>query len=1039
MNRAPINPSRIFILRPVGTTLLAIGLLLLGIAAYRALPVASLPSIEFPTIRVSAGRPGADPETMAATVAAPLERRLGEIAGVTELTSTSNTGSTGISIQFDLNRRIDGAARDVQAAINAASADLPGDLPQVPTFRKMNPAASPVLIVALTSPTMSPSAIYDIADSTIAPRMTQVDGVADVTVSGADQPAIRVKVNPQQLASMGLSIDAIRQTIVNASTVSPLGSLDGAASSATLAANDQLKTPEEYQYLVVKTANGTVVRLADVATVELKSRNTRSLAVFNRTPAVLLIVTKQAEANVLQTVDAVKALIPEIRRWVPAALEITILSDRTQTLRASVHDMQVTLMITIGLVMMVVLVFLRRATPTLAAGITVPLSLAGTCALMWASGFSINNISLLALAVAIGFVVDDAIVMIENVYGNLELGMTPLEAALTGARQIGFTVVSISISLMAAFIPLLFQGGVVGRLLKEFSWTLVYAILVSTVVSLTVTPVICAYFIKPGKKKQTWFDGLFEGGLSRLIGFYDRTLRIALRHQALTLLSLAACLAATVYLFISLPKGFFPQDDTGFIIATTEANADISFPAMAKLQDRAAEIVQGDSAVQAFGGFIGGGGPGGGALNQGRLFINLKPLEERGNLSTNQVIDRMRSKLNKLDGISVYMSGAQDVRVGARQGKSQFQYTLSSQSLDDLVTALPKVLGAMKKLPGLTDVSTDREQGGLQANINIDRMTAARLGVAIGDIDNALNNSFAQRQIATIYLPRNQYKVVLEVDPAFQHEIGDLSRIYVPGANGAQVPILNVIKVDRGLAPLAVNHTGPFPSATITYNLAAGTKIGEATGAIDRAIAELGLPASVNAEPAGDAKAFAANAASQPMLILAALISVYIVLGILYESYAHPLTIISTLPSAGLGALLALSFAGMELSVIAMIGIVLLIGIVKKNGIMLVDFALDAQRRRGLSPEKAIEEACLERFRPILMTTLASLLGALPLALASGPGAELRRPLGYAIFGGLLVSQVLTLYTTPVVYLMLEKLGRRMRTKTPQPVVPAAA
>ena len=1037
MNRAPINPSRIFIMRPVGTTLLALGLLLLGIAAYRALPVASLPSIEFPTIRVSAGRPGADPETMAATVAAPLERRLGEIAGVTELTSTSNVGSTGISIQFDLNRRIDGAARDVQAAINAASADLPGDLPQVPTFRKMNPASSPVLIVALTSPILSPSAIYDIADSTIAPRMTQVDGVADVTVSGADQPAIRVKVNPQQLASMGLSIDAVRQTIVNASTVSPLGSLDGTATSASLAANDQLKTPEEYQNLVVKTVNGSVVRLADVATVELKSRNTRSLAVFNRTPAVLLIVTKQAEANVLETVDAVKALLPEMRRWVPAGLDITILSDRTQTLRASVHDMQITLMITIGLVMMVVLVFLRRATPTLAAGITVPLSLAGTCALMWASGFSINNISLLALAVAIGFVVDDAIVMIENVYGNLEAGMKPLDAAIAGARQIGFTVVSISISLMAAFIPLLFQGGVIGRMLKEFSWTLLYAILVSTIVSLTVTPVICAYFIKSAPRKENWFDRVFEGGLSSLISAYDRSLRVALRHKGLTLLSLAACLAATVYLFISLPKGFFPQDDTGFIIANTEASADISFPAMAKLQDRAAEIVQQDPAVQAFGGFI-GGGPGGGQLNQGRLFINLKPLVERGNLSTNQVIDRMRLKLGKLDGITVFMTGAQDVRVGARQGKSQYQYTLWSQTLDDLVAALPKVLGALKQLPSLADVSTDREQGGLQANVNIDRMTAARLGVAIGDIDNALNNAFAQRQIATIYSARNQYKVVLEVDPAFQHEIGDLSRIYVPGANGVQVPILNVIKVDRGLAPLAVNHTGPFPSATITYNLAAGAKLDEATRAIDRAIAELGLPASVTAEPAGDAKAFAANAASQPLLILAALVSVYIVLGILYESYTHPLTIISTLPSAGLGALLALNFAGMELSVIAMIGIVLLIGIVKKNGIMLVDFALDAQRRRGLSPEKAIEEACLERFRPILMTTLASLLGALPLALATGPGAELRRPLGYAIFGGLLVSQALTLYTTPVVYLMLEKLGR-LRTKTPQPVIPAAA
>ena len=1024
-----MNPSRIFILRPVGTTLLALGLLLLGVVSYRSLPVSSLPSIEFPTIRVQAGRPGGDPETMAATVAAPLERRLGEIPGVTELTSTSAVGSAGITIQFDLSRKIDSAARDVQAAINAAQTDLPSDLPSVPTFRKFNPSAAPVLIVALTSANLAPADIYDAADSVIAPRMTQVPGVADVTISGADQPAIRVRVDPQRLAAMGLSIEDVRTAIVNTSTVQPLGTLDGETTAATIATNDQLKTAPEFRPLVLKTLNGTVVRLQDVATVEPSSRSTRAQAMFNRKPAVLLIVTKQADANVLETVDAVKALIPEIKRWVPAGLDIVILSDRTLTLRSSVHDMQVTLSITIALVMLVVFVFLRRATPTIAAGITVPLSLAGTCALMWASGFSINNISLLAIAVAVGFVVDDAIVMIENMYANLELGLTPLQAALAGARQIGFTVVSISVSLMAAFIPLLFQTGVIGRLLQEFSWTLMYAILVSTAVSLSVTPMICAYFIKAEVKRQTWFDRMFEGGLSAIVGAYSRSLNSVLHHRALTLLTLAACLGATTYLYVSLPKGFFPQDDTGFIMAQTEAAPAISYAAMVKLQDRAAEIIAADPAVAAFGGAVGaggGGGPGGGgSMNEGRLFINLKPLAERGRLSTNAVIDRMRAKLNKLDGITVYMNGAQDVRVGARGGKSKYQYTLSGQNLEELNLASARVLAAMQKLPELADVSSDQHLGGLEASVTIDRMTAARLGVKIADIDNALNNAFAQRQVSTIYGPRNQYKVILEIDPQFQRDIGDLARIYVPSAGATQVPIMNVIKVKRGLAPLEINHTGPLAAVTVSYNLTADVKLDAASNAIKVAIAKLALPASITAEPAGDAKAFAANASSQPLLIGAALISVYLVLGILYESFVHPLTIISTLPSAGLGGLLALYFAGMELSVIALIGIILLIGIVKKNGIMLVDFALDAQRRRGLSPERAIQEACIERFRPILMTTLASLLGALPLALAEGPGAELRRPLGYCIIGGLIVSQVLTLYTTPVIYLMLDKLGRK--------------
>jgi multidrug efflux pump len=1033
-----MNISRQFILRPVGTTLLAIGLMLMGMAAYRALPVASLPSIEFPTIRVTANRPGADPETMAATVAAPLERRLGEIAGVTEMSSTNGVGSTGISIQFDLNRKIDGAARDVQAALNAAATDLPSDLPTLPTFRKMNPSASPVLIIALTSDTLSASAIYDAADTVIAPRMTQVEGVADVSVSGADQPAIRVRVNAERLSALGLAIEDVRAAILATSTVQPLGAVDGATIAFSLATNDQLKTAEDFKPLVIRQVNGTPIRLEDVATVEPGSRNTRAMATFNRKPAVLLVITKQPDANVIETVDAVKALIPEIRRWIPAGLEISILSDRTQTIRASVHDMLITLLITIALVMMVVFVFLRRATPTIAAGITVPLSLAGTFALMWACGFSVNNLSLIALAIAVGFVVDDAIVMIENMYRNLETGMKPMQAALAGARQISFTVVSISISLMAAFIPLLFQTGVIGRLLKEFSWTLMFAIIISTVVSLTVTPMICAHFVRAEVKRETWFDRLIEGGLSALVRGYVSTLNVALRFKWLTLASLFACMALTVQLYIATPKGYFPQDDTGLIMATTEAAADISFAAMAKLQDKAAAVIMEDPAVEALGGSVGSAGPMSGSMNQGRLFINLKPLRERGGVSTNKVIERMRPKLAKLEGISVFMMGAQDVRVGARQGKASFQYTFWSQDFDELRAALPRITAAMQALPELADVSSDRQAGGLQATVTIDRMMASRLGVKIGDIDTALNNAFAQRQVATIYAARNQYRVILEIDPQFQRDPGDLARIYVPGRDGAQVPLANLIKVERGIAPLVVNHTGPFPAVTVTYNLAPGVNIDTAGKAIKSAIASLGLSRGVNGEPAGDAKAFAQNASNQPLLIGAALIAVYIVLGILYESLTHPLTIISTLPAAGLGALLALQLAGMELSVIALIGIILLIGIVKKNGIMLVDFALDAQRNRGMSAEAAIAEACRERFRPILMTTLASLLGALPLALAEGPGSELRRPLGYTIIGGLIVSQILTLYTTPVVYLMLDRLSRRKRSAGKVPAgVPA--
>ncbi len=1020
-----MNFARPFILRPVGTTLLAIGLLLVGLVAYRFLPVASLPSFEYPTIRVSASRPGADPTTMAATVAAPLERRLGEIAGVTELTSTSSLGSTSISVQFELGRSVDRAARDVQAAINAALSDLPGDLPTMPSFRKSNPAASPILIIALTSKTLAPSAIYDVADTVVAQRIAQVNGVADVSVSGAEQPAIRVRVNSAAIAAAGISLEQVRTAIVAANSAGPLGAFDGAERAETIAVNDQLRSVSAYEPIVIKAENGNVVRLTDIASIERGTRNRRSAAWFNQQPAVLLIITKQFDANVIETVDRIKELLPELKRWIPAGVDISILSDRTGTIRASVADMQWTLVATIALVMLVVFLFLRRLAATIAAGVTVPLSLAGTCAAMWVAGFSIDNISLMALAVSVGFVVDDAIVMIENAFRNLEKGMGPVRAALQGARQIGFTVLSISVSLVAAFIPLLFMGGIVGRLFREFSVTLAFAIVVSTVVSLSVTPMICAHFVKqPPSPNATLLDRVVNGILARLLRGYAATLDLALRHRLLMLVVMAATVALTVDLYIKTPKGYFPQDDTGLIWGSTQASPDVSYQTMADLQKRILDIVAADPAVAGVGSSVGGSNWSG-SVNQGRMFISLKPLKERDGLSTARVVERLRGKLQHIAGIRLFMVPTQDLRVGGRQGRSQYQFTLWSADIDELHKWYPRVQERVKQVPGVVDVSTDREQGGLQLNVAIDRQAAARLGVRIQDIDSALNNAFSQRQISTIYTARNQYRVILEVDPRLQRDPEDLSQVYVPGSGGTQVPLSAVARFERALAPLVVNHQGQFPSVTITFNLRPDTPLETASLAVQNAIAEMRLPDVINAEFAGEARDLARNTDAQPLLILAAVVAVYIVLGVLYESLAHPLTIISTLPSAGLGALLALRLFDAELTVIAFIGIILLIGIVKKNGIMLVDFALEAQRRRGLAPEKAIFEACMQRFRPILMTTLAAMLGAVPLMIATGPGSELRRPLGITIVGGLLVSQILTLYTTPVIYLMLDRLHQR--------------
>jgi hydrophobe/amphiphile efflux-1 (HAE1) family protein len=1018
-----------FILRPVGTTLLAIGLFLAGLVAYRFLPVASMPTVEYPTIRVSASRPGADPSVMAATVAAPLERRLGQIPGVVEMTSTSSLGNSNITIQFDLNRSIDGAARDVQAALNAALTDLPADLPTLPSMRKVNPAATPIMILALVSKTMRGSAMYDIADTVIAQRIAQVDGVADVTVNGAEQPAIRIRVNPVAIASMGVSMEDVRTAVVNANSAGPVGAFDGEILARTIGTNDQMRKPRDYENIVVKTVNGSVVQLGAIAAIEEGTRNRRSAAWFDLQPSVLLVITKRADANVIETVDRIHALLPEIKRWIPADLDIAVLSDRTKTIRASVLDMQLTLVAAIALVMLVVFVFLRRAAPTLAAGVTVPLALSGACAAMWLAGFSIDNISLMALAVSVGFVVDDAIVVTENIARSREKGVSPLRAAIEGTRQISFTVISISVSLAAAFLPLLFMGGVIGRLFHEFSLTVIFAIAISMVVSLSVTPMICAHFLRSASSaRTTWLDRIMERILGSARSAYAASLSVVLRHRALTLMVVLAAAALTTDLYIKIPKGFFPQDDTGLIFGGTRASPEISFEAMKALQQRATEIVLADPAVAHVGSSV-GTSTWNASVNNGRLFIALKPPAERGYVSSQQVINRLRPKLLDVGGMRVFMFPAQDVRAGGRHSSSSYQFTLWDADLHELLRLVPVVYNKVKLLPELVDVTTDREQNGLQVNVVIDRAAAARLGVRIQDIDNALSNSFTQRQISTLYSERNQYRVILEVDPLFQRDPSDLSRVYVASAAGAQVPLSSVARFERTLAPLVVNHQGQYPAVTITYNLAPGVPIEQAMAAIDRAVAELHLPDTLRTEFAGDARAYRGSVDAQPLIILAALLAVYIILGVLYESLAHPITIISTLPSAGLGALLALQLFGAELTVIAFIGIILLIGLVKKNGIMMVDFALAAERQRGLAPEQAIYEACLARFRPILMTTMAAILGALPLIIATGPGAELRRPLGMTIIGGLLVSQVLTLYTTPVIYLLLDRLHQRIRSR----------
>lgn len=1024
-----MNFSAPFIRRPVATTLMAIGILLAGAVAYFALPVASLPAIDLPTIRVIASRPGADPATMAASVAAPLERRISEVSGIVELTSYSSLGTSVIVAQFDLGRQIDKAARDIQSAINAAATDLPLDLPNTPTFRKANPSAQPILVLALTSSTIPPSGLYDAADTVIAQKLSQVEGVAEVQVSGAEQPAIRIQVDSARLAAMSIGLDQIANAVIAANAHGPVGAFDGERQSGVLALKDQIATPEAFRAIVVRTPDGPV-RLGDIARIERGVRNSRAAGWFDGKPAVILFITKQANANVIETADRVKALLPEIERWIPAGVEISTLADRTVTIRASVEEVQKSLLISVCLVMVVVALFLRRAASMIAAGVTVPLSLAGTFVCMKAVGFSVDNISLMALIVAVGFVVDDAIVIIENIFRNIELGKTPLAAALDGSRQIGFTVMSISLSLVAAFIPLIFLGGVPGMMFREFALTLVFAIAVSTFVSLTVTPMICGRYLRRRDVARDSERG--EGAFDALARLYARSLKPVVRHPWLAMIAMAATVALTVQLFRVVPKGYIPQDDQGLIFSMTEAAADISFAAMIDLQQRATAIVSADPDVAHVASFIGGGPSGGGTVNTGRIMIALKPEGQRSG-GSQQAIARLRRSLARVPGITVYMFPVQDIRVGGRSSKSQYQYTLAAPSLGVLEEWVPKIVARLRALPLLTDVTTDREQGGLRANVVIDRDAASRLGVSIAAIDGALNTAFGQRQASIIYTQRNQYRVVVENTPSRQRDPTDLAGIFVTGARGEQVPLAAVARIERGSQPLVVNHQGVFPATTITFNLADGATLDAATQAVEEAVAEMQPPDSLRADFAGEARDFRTSTGGQGWLILIALAAVYLILGVLYESLVHPLTIISTLPSAGLGALIALMAFGAELTLIAFIGIILLIGIVKKNGIMLVDFAIEAERNRGLTAAEAAYEAAVARFRPILMTTFAALFGALPLAFAVGAGAELRRPLGITIVGGLILSQILTLYTTPAFYVLMDKLSRKTKPAQAEP------
>src|ERR1700728_3867728 len=1025
-----------FIRRPVGTSLLAAAVLLAGILAINYLPVGSLPRVGFPVISIGAQLPGADPQTMASAVATPLERQFGRIAGVNQMTSSSQLGSTAIALQFDLNRNIDAAARDVQAAISAARSQLPSNLPSNPTYRKINPADAPILILALTSDTFPVARLYDTSDSILAQKLAQVNGVGEVCTYGSAPPAVRVEVNPMLLNKLGVGLDTVRNGLNLANSNQAKGEVASGITSWTFSDNDQLFTADEYRPLIVAYHNGGPVRVSDVADVEDSVADVHNLGLANGKPGVLVVIFRQPGANVIETVDRVRALMPYLQSSIAPAIKLAVVSDRTITVRASVKDIESTLLISIALVIMVVFVFLRTVRATVIPSIAVPLSLVGTFGGMYLLGYSLDNLSLMALAISTGFVVDDAIVVLENITRYVEQGMDSLQAAFKGASEIGFTVVSMSVSLVAVFIPLLRMGGIVGRLFREFAVTLSIAIGVSLLVSLTTTPTMCAKFLKPPAhdERHNRFYLASEWVFDNTLGAYRHALQWVLRHQPVTLVVtiLVACLS--VYLYIIVPKGFFPQQDTGRLQGSVQAAQDISFQAMRGKMEQFVQIVLKDPAVDTAVGFAGGGS----ATNQGRFFVMLRPLQQRGQcktphfwnpcyISADEVIDRLRGKLAVVPGATLFLQTQQDLTIGGRYGQAQYQYTIQGEDLNELNNWGPLLLRKMRGLQELRDVNTDQQDRGLQAQLVIDRDTASRLGVAAQDIDNALYDAFGQRQVSTMYRPLNQYHVVMEVAPEFQQTTEALQNIYLRSSNGAPIPLAAFTHFIPSNIPLAVNHQSQFPSVTISFNLAPGISLGQATQAIEKVQSSIGFPATIQANFQGTAAAFKDSLSSELVLIITAFITVYIVLGMLYESYIHPFTILSTIPSAGVGALLALLLTHNELNVIGTIGIILLIGLVKKNAIMMIDVALDVERNQGKKPVEAIYDACILRFRPIMMTTMAALLGGLPLALGTGTGSELHRPLGITIVGGLAVSQLLTLFTTPVVYVYMDRLRLAMR------------